>query len=334
VFRPREVISVPAPLQFQYDPDIGYRFIPNLKLRIATKSGGYLISTNSLGFRSDREYVVPSAKRQILIFGDSFTAGDGVSNGQRYSDVLENLLGAERAEVHNFGIPGSGTDQQYIAYRKFIENPGDSIVVMAVLVENIRRITSAFRPSGTDSEEVSFIAKPYFELRGGQLVRCHAPVPKGVFTQAELEGRGRIDNGGRFPKLRSLVRSLALQAVAQQLTRYQPTPEYDSSDNPAWLLMKAILLAWRKLIPGPAILFPIPLYQYVEKTASPDAYQTRFAELASEGGFTLHDPLVDLWKYDAAQRREYRDKGHDHPTPAGHRMLAESLVASLRPLLN
>ena len=42
--------------------------------------------------------------------GDSFTAADGVSNRQRYSDLLEARLPG--IEVYNFGLPGTGTDQQ------------------------------------------------------------------------------------------------------------------------------------------------------------------------------------------------------------------------------
>ena len=57
--------------------------------------------------RSTPGYVKPQRRMRVLVFGDSFTAGDGVSNGSRYSDVLETLL-PPPTEVHNFGLPGSG----------------------------------------------------------------------------------------------------------------------------------------------------------------------------------------------------------------------------------
>src|ERR1044072_2965541 len=41
---------------FEYDPDIGYRFVPHLKTRVASPDGGYLVRTNGQGFRSDREF--------------------------------------------------------------------------------------------------------------------------------------------------------------------------------------------------------------------------------------------------------------------------------------
>ncbi|WP_422002466.1 SGNH/GDSL hydrolase family protein [Reyranella sp.] len=316
---------------FEYDPDLGYRFVPHLKTRVANDEGGYLVRTNGQGFRNDREFERDDPASRILVFGDSFTAGDGVSNGSRYTDVLEGLLSA--AQVHNFGLPGSGTDVQYLCYRKVAAGAPATAIVMAVLVENIRRIVSPYRPSQTEDGKVEFLAKPYFELDGDRLELRHVPVPREPVTARELEGNDAVDRGGRFPMLRKLVRSMGLQEVVQQLTRYQPTPEYDSPDNPAWRLMRAILLAWRAEVPQPVVLMPLPLYQHVEGTADPPAYRQRFAELAREGGFVLHDPLDDLLAYDAQTRRSFRFKRDVHLTPAGHRAIAQSLAGTLRRLV-
>lgn len=317
---------------FAYDPDIGYRFVPHLKTRVASEDGGYLLRTNALGFRNDREFdPAANGARRVLVFGDSFTAGDNVSNGKRYSDVLEALLPG--VEVHNFGLPGTGTDQQYLAYRKFAESADCDLVVIAVLVENIRRVVSAYRPSEGEDGETEFVAKPYFQLDGGKLVRFNDPVPRERVSRATLESEATVDRGGRFPELRRLVRTLGLQGVVQQLTRYQPTPEYNSPDDPAWLLLRAILLAWRSVIARPVVLMPLPLYQHVEQTAEPSAYRARFAELADDGDFVLHDPLDDLWRYDARERRGFRFKTDVHLTPEGHRAVGASLAARIGPLL-
>ncbi|MFO1159311.1 MAG: SGNH/GDSL hydrolase family protein [Reyranellaceae bacterium] len=320
---------------FEYDPDIGYRFVPHLKTRVASPDGGYLVRTNGQGFRSDREFERDDAAPRVLIFGDSFTAGDGVSNGSRYSDVLETLL--PPVEVHNFGLPGSGTDAQWICYQKLAQGAPCRAVVLAVLVENIRRIVSPYRPSQDAEGGVEFLPKPYFELaqgsEGEKLVRHHDPVPREPVTARELESNEGVDRGGRFPALRRLVRSVGLQGVVQQLIRYQPTPEYDSPGDPAWRLMRAILLSWRAAIPQPVVLMPLPLYQHIEGTADAGAYRQRFGELAAEGRFILHDPLDDLLAHDLETRRGFRFKKDVHLTPAGHRAIAQSLAGTLRPLL-
>jgi len=206
-------------------------------------------------------------------------------------------------------------------------------VVLAVLVENIRRIVSPYRPSQDAEGGVEFLPKPYFELEGDRLVRHHDPVPREAVTGRELESNESVDRGGRFPALRRLVRSVGLQGVVQELIRYQPTPEYDSPDDAAWRLMRAILLAWRALVPQPVVLMPLPLYQHVEGTADASAYRKRFGELARDGNFILHDPLDDLHAYDAETRRGFRFKQDVHLTPAGHRAIATSLAGTLGPLL-
>ena len=79
---------------YEYHPVIGFRFIPDLKVRIPHEGGGYRVRTNDTGFRSDRPFCKDktASGRRILLFGDSFTAGEGVSNGQRYGDFLEKII--------------------------------------------------------------------------------------------------------------------------------------------------------------------------------------------------------------------------------------------------
>src|SRR5207253_7860129 len=103
---------------FQHHPIIGYTFIPNLKIRVESEGGGHLVGTNAAGFRSEHEFAKTKSggKFRILLFGDSFTAGDGVSNKKRYGDVLENLISG--IEIYNFGLPGTGTDQHYLVWRE------------------------------------------------------------------------------------------------------------------------------------------------------------------------------------------------------------------------
>jgi hypothetical protein len=313
---------------YRRDPDVGHTFLPNVRARVPHEAGGFLVATNSLGFRDDKEPAAAPApgRKRIFVFGDSFTAGDGVSNGHRYSDVLQTLLAD--VDVFNFGLSGSGTDQQFLAYRKFAAQSPCDLLIVAVLVENIRRVTSQFRPIETESGELALAAKPYFELRGEELVRFHDPVPLEPIREADVED-GRVYRSGRFPGLRKLVATLGLKEAAQRLTHYQPVPDYDDRDSASWRLMRAILLAWRRLHAGPTLLMPLPLYQHVEETASAANYQRRFAELAAEGGFALHDPLPDLLRYPLAERRAFRFKTDVHPTRALHRAIACSAAPAV-----
>ena len=108
---------------------------------------------------------------RVLLFGDSYTAGMGVSDAARYGDVLERLLPG--VEVYNFGLPGSGTDQQYLIHREYAARYEHDLVVIGAMVENIRRVASRYRPYATLEGESLILAKPYFTLEVGR----RAPAP-------------------------------------------------------------------------------------------------------------------------------------------------------------
>ena len=319
---------------FEYHPTIAYRFVPGLQARVPHESGGYLVKTNGQGFRSAHEVTAAKTpgKRRVLLFGDSFTAGDGVSNGKRFGDVLETLI--PDLEVFNFGMPGTGTDQHYLIWQEWGRGVEADLVIISALVENIRRVNSKSRPFKNDKGEDCVYSKPYYELEGGKPVLHGVPVQREPLTEEQLASAAAgVAQSGRFPLLRKAVNKLGLRDLAQKVTGYQPLPEYDSPDTPDWLLMRAIVLEWVRQIPQPVLLLPFPLSQYIEETASPDNVIARFREVAQEAGCQMHDVLPDLKKYSMAERREFRFPVDVHPTPKGHEAVAKSLAPAVERML-
>lgn len=320
---------------YEYHPVVGYRFIPNLKARIPHEGGGYLLEANASGFRSNRpfEKAATPGYRRVLIFGDSFTAGDAVANQQRYSDLLEAII--PDTEIYNFGLSSTGTDQQYLAWRVFAQDIEHDAVVIAVFVENVRRVVARYRPHRDASGRERLYAKPYYTLEGGELhLHQMPPPPEGVdMDQLTPEQQAAVDTGGRFARLRGLVNAIGAKNTVQRMTRYQPLPAYDSARHPDWLLMRAILARWIAAIERPVILMPLPLPQHLDRVCDASGYQARFAELAAETGCTLHDPLAELLAYPKDVRRGFRWETDIHFTPAGHMALARSLAPVLQRLL-
>ncbi len=320
---------------FEYHPTFAYRFIPSLKARIDHEGGGYLIRTNEQGFRCRHDFRVekPANGYRVLLFGDSYTAGDGVSNKDRFGDLLETMI--DGLEVYNFGLPGSGTDQHHLIYRDLGVAYEHDLVIIAVLVENIRRVIARMRPFVSDEGQDLVLAKPYYQLEAdGRLSLHNVPTPKEPISRDQLDSdeRGHVDESGRLVWLRQAVNAMGLPAknLVQRLTRYQPLPEFDDPDGPAWRLMKAILVQWISELNRPVVVCPIPLYQHVEGTASPDAYRARFRELEGLDGVTLHDPLEDFLAHPMDVRRGFRFGSDCHLTPRAHRVLAESLAPCIR----
>ena len=320
---------------FQYHPVVGYQFIPGLRARIEHEAGSYLVRVNNAGFRSEHEFVTEKQPGmfRILLFGDSFSAADGVSNKQRYSNKLEQLV--PNTEVFNFALSGSGTDQQYLIYREFARVIECDLVVIAILVENIRRIVARYRPYQDDSGKVHVFAKPYYTLdANGELALHGVPVSPAPIPLDDLPASDRqhIDQGGRLRWLRHAVNQLgpSVKHTIQWVSGYQPVPAYDRADHPDWRLMRAILRRWITETLVPVILFPIPLYQHIEETASARGYQARFADLAAETGAIMHDPLRAFHVVPKSERRAFRYKLDVHPTPVCHEVLAESLAQAVR----
>lgn len=323
---------------FQYHPLIGFHFIPNLKTRIEHENGGYLLRTNNIGFRSEHDYEIKKTvgKFRILLFGDSFTAGDAVSNKHRFGEVLETIL--PDTEVYNFGLPGTGTDQHYLTFREIGSQYEHDLVVIAAQVENIRRVAAHHRLSISADGEHILLSKPYFDLDAdGNLHLKNVPVPSSPIKPEDLpEGeREFVDEGGRMLWLRQIINKMGapVKEIAQRVSNYQPLPEYDDPAGREWTLMKAILQKWVGECSKPVIIMPIPLYHYIEETASADAFRSRFSELAEWNGVSMHDPMLEYYAIPKAERRDFRFKTDIHPTPAHHRFLAQSLSPVVKSLL-
>ena len=324
---------------FQYHPTYGFHFIPGVKARIPHEGGGYLVRANSAGFRSDREFVASRRPglRRALLFGDSYTAGDGVSNGARYSDLLEKYVPG--LEVYNYGLSGTGTDQHYLVYADVAPRIEHDVVIVAVLVENIRRVVAHYRIfENADGKNVA-LAKPYFSLRDDDTLALHnVPVPPSEISLDELpaEERQHVDHGGDHALLRRALNLLGpgVKAMLQSAVGQNPLPAYDSPEDPAWRLLRAILRRWASESSAPMLIVPLPLYHYVEGIADPSAYQSRFAEIGRSTRARVHDPLPDLLTLSAAQRRALRFERDVHPTPFAHEQLARSIASAVAPLVS
>lgn len=293
---------------FAWHPLIGHRYVAGLRARVPHEVGGYLVRVNGAGFRSNRE--APAAgsigASRIFVCGDSFMAGDGVDNEERCSDLLETLLPG--VEAHNFAIPGTGTDQQYLIYREFAARLPHDLVIAAVFVENIARNMARVRLWGGGLGSVVALPKPYFSLEDGATLTLHGvPVGKHPITLGRDERR-------------PADWSSAMTA-------------YERPDTAGWLLMRAILLRWQAEARAPMVVMPIPLADHIDGALPAEPYQTRFAELCETPGLFVHDPLPDLRRLSPDERRALRFPNDPHLTPAGHRALARSLAPVLGAML-
>ena len=314
-------------------------------------NGGYLVQTNAAGFRSDREFEDrqrPGVFRALL-YGDSQSSGDGIPNARRFSDLLEAALPG--LEINNYALSGTATDQQYLASQEHGAVEHD-LVVIALYVENIRRITRRVVRARDATGAEFFSAKPYFEFDGEGLTLHHVPVPKERWTEQTLPqellphvysyGEANLvfrNHSSRHARvMRILARLGPLRRVAKRvLTRirtFQPLPDYDRADTPGWLLMRQILRQWIAASRSPVLLVPLPHDSSLSRLSDPSRYQARFRELAVETGCHLHDPLPQLLERTALERAAPWSDEYGHLTAEGHEAIAELLLPVVRGLMD
>jgi lysophospholipase L1-like esterase len=122
------------PLGSFHQPDalIGFRGKPNFTGRFRTSEFDAMIAHDANGFRrQEHQNSRAGSRHKVLIFGDSFTWGWGVSQGEVFTDQMSLLMPGYY--VMNFGLDGTGTLQQLRLFEAYGEDqvaPGDTVLVM------------------------------------------------------------------------------------------------------------------------------------------------------------------------------------------------------------
>lgn len=154
-----------------YDEWTGWTFRAN-----SIRQGG-AFTINGAGIRSRREYerTPPPDTLRIAVFGDSFTAGDDVSDDEVWAYRLERELYAAgiRAEVLNFGVGAYGMGQAYLRWRRLGKGFSPDIVIFGLQPENLKRNVNVFRQLHHRSGPP--FSKPRFALIDDKLQLLNAP---------------------------------------------------------------------------------------------------------------------------------------------------------------
>ncbi len=123
----------------QYDADLGWTGKPNIHIPDMYGQGRD-VRLNSQGFRHDYEIneAVAQDKVRFICTGNSFTFGEGVSDGQEWCSILAEL--DSRIEPVNMGQPGYGIDQAYLRYMRDATTLEHSVHLFAFIGFDVERI--------------------------------------------------------------------------------------------------------------------------------------------------------------------------------------------------
>lgn len=152
----------------QFHPEYGWTLSPNATYirrwqKPHTEDASYLYTTSDEGFRDTYD----SGERNVIVVGDSFTEGAGVTEGGQYPHLLDRWT--PNTSFHAYGAGGYGTDQELLVYRNVSDRHDHNLVILAYYYGNdAKNNVGKGWPQGP--------RRPHFELRDGRLVQTNQPV--------------------------------------------------------------------------------------------------------------------------------------------------------------
>ncbi|MFT5734565.1 MAG: carbamoyltransferase [Planctomycetota bacterium] len=327
----------------------GHGFVPNTDIRVVHEGGGYHLQTNSQGYRCiERDQEANSASApidgratttrplRVAVFGDSFTAGDGVDNAQRWTDRLQS---AWEVDLHNFAVSGTGPDQNLLLAESLDLDSFD-LIVWAMATHTIGRIQMSDRLTLNRRGKVRRVARPHFVLKNGDLELV--PMPE---EEPSAMG-GQDDPASSNPDSRwktsfiAPARSLGRNAIDafRRTVRPRSDHDYTTPSSEGWQLFSAI--AERMIHAAgstPLVIIPLPTRAHLRGELGA-VYRERFHDLHrglaqrnGRGRNAVH--VVDILKpvLEASRRTEAKlaFDFDGHYTPEGHLALATAIAKDL-----
>ncbi len=323
-----------------YDAVLGWSFRPNFQ--------NDLMTINAQGIRADKEFALqPEGTFRIAVFGDSFTAGDDVSNAQTWAHHLEETLNQRlsyRVEVLNFGVSAYGADQAYLRWREYGQSFKPDMVIWGFQAENAQRNLNIFRPLYPYNTPP--LSKPRFVLNDdASLSLINVPVlppdtVADVLAQfpnhplAPYEGFYSPEDFSPQWWNESIFATLLMDVIERKgIVGYSEANVFSklSPQSEATQLMKAMVTQWSEELEAQGTAFVmVELVGYeflLERRRTNQAMPYEFLLEEWRTRYTLLDGVTPLLTLDAP----FNATGHY--TPEGYRAVGQSVAEGLLPLL-
>jgi lysophospholipase L1-like esterase len=310
-------------------PDLGMRYVPGAVWRFRHPEYSVEYAINEDGFREPTSPAAHPASRgrRVLLLGDSFTFGQGVSYEMTWGAIAEGLLQQRGVPLHliNAGVQGMDTRSELLLLRELAPRYRPEAVVVGFLINDLYTnvpLDTASKPA-TGSAEWSHVRDEVFVRAGAaqtfhllQLARRIVTSSDAIYARLYLAAPGR----GEFLRLPLSARPRRQLAVTEQLLKQ--------------------LAAECRALNVPLVVLSIPqqfqvLQQLTQGERAGDIdvafYDRYFAELGRRVGFTWVPTLDSLVEAEASARLYYRLDGH--LSADGHAVVGKVLADALMPLV-
>jgi lysophospholipase L1-like esterase len=298
---------------WKYDALLGWAHEPGQEGIFETPQFRTVVRINENGLRDRRHsYERQNDIERILVLGDSFAWGYGVEESERFSQLLEEGLGAE---VINAGVSGYSTDQELLWYRNEGIKYEPDLVILVFAGNDV---------GDNDQQLVNTIYyKPKFVIEKGQLVPIGYPVPK-----TSPPGRFIYSLSQRSALAYFLVQryfdSLSLYRRIKINSDYAGSPESSGihAEREPFKLTIALIDEIRNIAESRQARFMIVTTDRWWNHPSGETYRDLVNTMQSEGFL-----VVDVESMPGFDPEEMLIPDDGHWNRAGHKFVAEKIKA-------
>ena len=302
----------------QSDPALGWSCKPNVRMRFRRPDFDAEIAQGPDGWRRPEPAPPSNPSRRVLFLGDSFTWGWGVSQGELFTDRLQQRL--PDTAVYNRGVNGFGTSQEYLLLQQELaRHKYDAVALMF------------FQNDVGDNVNPKRGRRPLFALEGDRLVPRNQP-PKRLMNPVVRF----FKDHSRLYQLLDFRISLVVRSLDddREVTPHPEKTQVDYHDLPGATVTMRLLREMRRLARDHGSEFVIvylPHHGEIAGLTSSYPYIEAVHAMIRDVAATDGIPLVDLTEpfRQQAQRGRVVVYPHDeHWTPEGHRLAADVLLRS------
>ena len=299
------------------DGRLGWTGRPGVALRFRERAFDVLVEQGPDGFRRQDPAPPVEAPHRVLVLGDSLAWGWGVEQGQLFTDELQRRLGTAVA-IENRAVSSYGTAQEMLLMEDLLARRRYDAVILVFSrtdpADNVddMKLRPAFRFVDGRLEQHRWPPPERLDRPLAGFMRANSLAFRFVETQIE-DLRHRIDDwrGEHRPDRRG---------VAPDETDFHRLPGYD--------MTRELLRAMRRIAAANGAAFVVA-YQpnHVFPVGAPDAATRAARDLIVDLCASLDVPFVDVGGAFVDRRDEMIIPNDGHWTAAGHRAVADALLA-------
>ena len=315
----------PAPPDPTREPQIVYRVDPQVRYVLLPNQKGWVddgfVTTNSRGFRG-REVDIPKppGRLRVIVLGDSVAFGWGVNDGDTFSSQLQQDLRTQRPgvdlEVVNLGVPGYATRQEVALLKRNLAELQPDVVLVGFYTNDLPDTLDDKGRSGTRIEAAD---------RGPGQVMHMNPAPSSWLERQARRSRAIYTASHGMKALIHRGEGKPGSSMELDLLESRDSADLETAWQNVTTQLEDLKAAATDFHFSAGIVVLPPREQVFGLYPNSD-YQKRIRGLANRLGLFVIDPLPSLVASPLQKPSLFIPYDRNHPSPAGHRLIARSIA--------